>query len=187
MMTRGSNEKRKEWDRKYYEKLCEDKGKMEERRKKQKEIRKRKRIEESLLYDAQGEQGEKVKRLRKSKEKLRRELEESREIEVQDMVEPQQYAEPQEEEEVLDEESEKCSWEKMEKAGNFMMNDEEDIPRYTSLDLPTFNGLVEESAQNLKMTTFRGSVRKKEDTATVIPTRIFHLHDTCVASFLSNN
>ena len=61
----------------------------------------------------------------------------------------------------------------MEKAGNIMMSDEEDIPWYTSLDLPMFNNLVEEAAENIKMTTMRGNQWKKLNSDAPIPTCVF--------------
>ena len=61
----------------------------------------------------------------------------------------------------------------MEKAGNIMMSDEEDIPQYISLDLTMFNSLVEESAENLKMTTMRGNQQKKLNSYAPIPICVF--------------
>ena len=173
MSTRGSKEKRKVYDKVYYEKIRKDEGKMEERRKKEKERRKRKRIEESLLLDAQVGGENREKRMRMSKERLLRELEESEEIEVPNIGAPHQSVGPQVVEEKEQEEVEKNCWAKMEKAGNIMMSDEEDIPWYTSLDLPMFNSLVEESAGNLKMTTMRGNQRKKVNSAAPIPVCVF--------------
>jgi hypothetical protein len=54
----------------------------------------------------------------------------------------------------------------MEKAYNILIRDVNDLSCYTSLGLLAFNGLVEEAAENLKMTTFRG---KSVITATPIP------------------
>ena len=95
MKTRGSKGKRAEWDRKYYEKLRKDVGKMEERRRKEQERRKRKRIEESCSQDAQVRDEEKVKRLKMTKERILKKLEESGEIDIQESGAPQQTAEAQ--------------------------------------------------------------------------------------------
>ena len=172
-MTIGSlRERRRKRNRKYYEKCCKDEGKMVERRKKDRKGRKRKKIEKSLLQDDCVEGEGRVKRLKMSKERLLQELEESRKIGIQDIVESQKCAASQEEE-TKKEEAEESNWEGMERAGNFMMSDEEDISRFTSLDLPTFNSLVEECSENLKMTTFRGEERHQESSASPIPTRVF--------------
>ena len=80
MSTRGSREKRKEWDKRYLENLRKDAGKMEERRRKRREASKRKRIAESLLQDAQAAGERREKRMRMSKEKVLREVEESGEV-----------------------------------------------------------------------------------------------------------
>ncbi len=82
MRTRGFKERRKEPNRKYYEKLRMDDEMMEERRRKDQEIRKRKRIEENLHQDAQVAGEEKVKRSKMSKEKLLKEIEKSMVIDV---------------------------------------------------------------------------------------------------------
>ena len=111
--------------------------------------------------------------MRMSKEKLLRELQESVEIEVPDIGVPHQSSEPQVEEVEVEKDVENFCWAKMEKAGNIMMSDEEDIPQYISLDLTMFNSLVEESAENLKMTTMRGNQRKKLNSDAPIPTHVF--------------
>ncbi len=53
MKTRGSREKRKVWDKIYLDKDCKSAEKKKAKRKYDQERRKRKRIEESLLNDAQ--------------------------------------------------------------------------------------------------------------------------------------
>ena len=111
--------------------------------------------------------------MRMSEEKLLRELEERRENEILDIGVPQQCEESQEREDVEEEEVEKTSWEEMEEAGEMLMRNGADIPRYTSLDLPAFNALVEECADNLMMTTFKGLPRQKVSSATRIPGHIF--------------
>ena len=115
MRTSGSREKRKESNRKYYAKLRKDEGKIKERKKKEVEGRKRKRIEISLLHDALvgGEQRE--KKLKMSNGKLFGELKRSEEIEVKDFVVPQQSVEPQEEEKDEEEKDKVYCWERMEK------------------------------------------------------------------------
>lgn len=173
MRTRGFKERRKEPNRKYYEKLRMDDEKMEERRRKDQERRKRKRIEENIHQDAQVAEEEKVKRLKMSKEKLLREVEKSMVVDVQDIVAPQQCAEPQEDDHEQEEEEGNCCWERMERAGDILMSNGDDIPQFTSLDLLTFNSLVEECSENLMMTTFRGKERKNASSATPIPLRIF--------------
>ena len=157
METRGLKGKRKVYDKIYYEKHCKSKEKKEAKRMYDQERRKRKRIEENHLLDAQVGSENREKRLRMSKEKLLRELQESVEIDVPDIGVPHQSSEPQVEEVEVEKDVENFCWAKMEKAGNIMMSDEEDIPWYTSLDLPMFNSLVEEAAENLKMTTMRGN------------------------------
>ncbi len=156
MRTQGFKERRKEPNRKYNEKLCMDDEKTEERGRKDQERRKRKRIEENLHQDAQVAKEEKVKRLKMSKEKLLKEVEKSVVIDVQNIVAPQQGAEPQENDDEKEEKEGNCCWERMERAGNILMRNGDDIPQFTSLNLPTFNSLVEECSENLMMTTFRG-------------------------------
>ena len=173
MKTRGSGGGRKERNRKYYEKICKNERKMEERRRKDRECQKRKKIEESLLYDAQVGGERREKRMRMSEEKLLRELEERRENEILDIGVPQQCEESQEREDVEEEEVEKTSWEEMEEAGEMLMRNGADIPCYMSLDLPAFNALVEECADNLMMTTFKGLPRQKVSSTTRIPGHIF--------------
>ena len=173
METRGLKGKWKVYDKIYYEKHCKSKEKKEAKRMYDQERRKRKRIEENHLLDAQVGSENREKRLRMSKEKLLRELQESVEIEVPDIGVPHQSSEPQVEEVEVERDVENFCWAKMEKAGNIMMSDEEDIPQYTSLDLPMFNNLVEEAAENLKMTTMRGNQQKKLNSDAPIPTCVF--------------
>jgi hypothetical protein len=173
MRTRGFKERRKEPNRKYYEKLRMDDEKMEERRRKDQERRKRKRIEENIHQDAQVAEEEKVKRLKMSKEKLLREVEKSMVVDVQDIVAPQQCAEPKEDDHEQEEEEGNCCWERMERAGDILMSNGDDILQFTSLDLLTFNSLVEECFENLMMTTFRGKERKNASSAAPIPLCIF--------------
>jgi hypothetical protein len=71
---------------------------MEERRKKNQEQRRWKKIKKSLHHDGQVAGDERVKRLRMSKEKLFWELEKSQENVVPYIDAPQQSAEPQQEE-----------------------------------------------------------------------------------------
>lgn len=100
---------------------------------------------------------------------LLRELEESGEIEIPEIGVPHQTGESQEKEESKVVEEEMKWWQRMEKAANILMEDVNDIPHYTSLDLQTFDELVEGATENLKMTTLRGNRRKNVSTATVIP------------------
>jgi hypothetical protein len=61
----------------------------------------------------------------------------------------------------------------MERAGNILMSNGDDILQFTSLDLLTFNSLLEECSENLMMTTFGGKERKNASSATPIPLHIF--------------
>ena len=72
--------------------------------------KKRKGIEENHLLDAQVGSENREKRLRMSKEKLLRELQESVEIEVPDIGVPHQSVEPQVEEVVVEKTSAGQKW-----------------------------------------------------------------------------
>jgi hypothetical protein len=63
-------------------------------------------------------------------------------IDVQNIVAPQQCAELQENDHEQEEEEGNCCWERMERAGNILMSNGDDIPQFTSLDLLKFNSLV---------------------------------------------
>ncbi len=119
----------------YSEMHCKSVEKKEAKRKYDQEKRKRKRIEESLLGDAQVGGEKREKRLKVSQEKLMKKLEEGEEIENQEIGEHQQCVESQEEEEVEEEEDQSDCLEKMEKAGAVLMSDVNNIPQYTSWTL----------------------------------------------------
>ena len=114
-----------------------------------------------------------MKRLKMSKMRLQRELEEKGKIEDINMVASQQCVDPQLERESEEDNFEKQSWEELEKIRDIYLKDDSSLQNLTSLDRPTFEGLVSECSNNLSLTTFEGKERESVFSVTHIPSQIF--------------
>jgi hypothetical protein len=173
MKTREKEEKRRVYSQKRTQHYQATQGVKESRKKKQKERRVKKKIEEQLHQDALLAMDEKIKKMKMSKEWLQEELEKSPEnLQMSgESISGSEDLEAMENKE--EEELDKRGWEEFERIGNTYLLDEDTVETMTSMDLPTFKEFVAECSTPLEMTTWRGTPRKSLFTSTSIPSETF--------------
>ena len=173
MKTRGLKEKRKKWDKLYYEKHHKCEGKKEERRKKRKERSKKRKIEERVLQDRLLQSQEKVEELKKSLVKAQEpRLEDVEDQEVVQVLLEQIEDLPAEELEE-EEEVEKNAYVELEQVCEGYLCDPGTCQDFTSLDLGKFEAFVVECSPALDATTYRGTQRVRPNSSTQIPYHSF--------------
>lgn len=173
MKTRGSGEKKKEFDKLYSQKARAKEGKKEEERKKARERRRKRREKERVLSDRYLVSQEKVQKLKMTLAKVCEQ--EAERLEDPQIVEdiPEQNVDLLGEESEDEEYSEKNSLDEFVQVCEELLSKPNACKELTSLDIAEFESFVRECSAALDETTYRGTQRVIAKTSTSIPHRSF--------------